>query len=111
MDTLTDYAYFANLIDELPALSPDSIISRTLHADDHMKVVLFGFATGQELSEHTASQPAVLHFVQGDARLVLGEDTLQAHAGTWVHMPPKMPHSILAETPVVMLLILLRGAA
>jgi len=30
-------------------------------------VVVFGFAQGEELSEHTASMPAVLHFLQGEA--------------------------------------------
>jgi quercetin dioxygenase-like cupin family protein len=34
---------------------------------------------------------------------------MSAQPGTWVHMPPNMPHSITAKTPVVMLLLLLRG--
>jgi hypothetical protein len=37
------------------------ILSRTLYNDDRLKAVLFGFAQGEELSEHTASMPAVLH--------------------------------------------------
>ena len=45
------------------------ILSRTLHDDQKMKVVVFGFAEGEELSEHTASMPAVLHFLQGEASL------------------------------------------
>ncbi len=40
--------------------------------------VLFGFAQGEELSEHTASMPAVLHFLQGEAKLTLGDDTVEA---------------------------------
>jgi ferredoxin len=89
--------------------SPDSIVSRTLHGDDGVKAVIFGFAAGQELSEHTASMPATLVFLQGEADLKLGEDRMSAQPGTWVHMPPNMPHSITAKTPVVMLLLLLRG--
>jgi quercetin dioxygenase-like cupin family protein len=52
--------------------------------------------------------PAVLHFLQGEARLTLGDDTLEAKAGSWVHMPKGLRHSIQAKTPVVMLLLLLK---
>lgn len=92
---------------EIPA---DGTISTTIYQDDHLKVVLFGFAAGQELSEHTASMAAVLHFVQGEAHVTLGEHAMEAQANTWIHMPPRLPHSITAKTPVVMLLLLLKSA-
>jgi quercetin dioxygenase-like cupin family protein/NAD-dependent dihydropyrimidine dehydrogenase PreA subunit len=106
---MNPYVYFPNLIESVPDIPPDSIVSRTLHADDEVKAVLFGFAQGQELSEHTASMPATILILQGEAALTLGSDRLEAHPGTWVHMPPNMPHSLLAETPVVMLLLLFRA--
>jgi quercetin dioxygenase-like cupin family protein len=102
------YKYFENLAAELPEIPPDSIVSRTLYDDDQHKAILFGFAAGQELSEHTASQTALLYFVQGQAKLTLGEDESKAVAGTWVRMAPRLAHSVLAETQLVMLLILLK---
>ena len=84
------------------------ILSRTFVNTDKLKVVLFGFAQGEELSEHTSSMPAVLHFLQGEAKLTLGDDTLEAKPGTWVHMPLGLKHSIQATTPVVLLLLLLK---
>lgn len=102
------YAFFENLASEIPEIPPDSIISRTIYSDDQVKVVLFGFAQGQELSEHTASQPALLFFVQGEARLTLGKDQLEARPGSWVRMQPQLPHTVFARTPLVMLLLLLR---
>jgi quercetin dioxygenase-like cupin family protein len=102
------YSYFENLASELPEISSDSIVSRTLYDDEQHKAILFGFAAGQELSEHTASQTALLYFVQGRAQLTLGEDERQAAAGTWVRMAPRLPHSVLAETELVMMLILLK---
>ena len=92
-----------NLIDEFP---PDSILSRTVYQDKTIKTILFGFQPGQELSEHTASVPAVLHFIEGEADLTLGEESTTAQQGTWVHLPPDIPHSILAKTKVLMLLTL-----
>ena len=70
--------------------------------------MIFGFGEGQELSEHTASKPAMLFFVKGEARMGLGDDVQVAQAGTWVHMPANLKHSIMAKTPVVMLLVLFK---
>jgi quercetin dioxygenase-like cupin family protein len=101
------YTHFSDLAKE--AQPPDKgILSRTLFSDDRLKAVLFGFGQGEELSEHTASMPAVLHFLLGEARLTLGDDTLEARPDTWVHMPKALRHSIRAKTPVVMLLLLVK---
>src|SRR5262245_66604949 len=67
----TNYTHFSDLAKVVQP--PDKgILSRTLFSDDRLKAVLFGFAQGEELSEHTASMPAVLHFLQGEAKLTLG---------------------------------------
>jgi len=105
------YTYIANLAQQIPDIPADSIISRTLHDDEQVKAVLFAFAAGQELSEHTAAMPAVLHFIQGEAELTLGSDAMAAGQGTWVQLPPHLPHGIMAKTQVVMLLLLLKSGA
>ena len=103
----TSYTHFTDLAQEVQP--PDKgILSRTLFNDDRLKAVLFGFAAGEELSEHTASMPAVLHFLRGEASLTLDDDAVEAKAGTWAHMPKGMRHSIRARTPVVLLLLLLK---
>jgi quercetin dioxygenase-like cupin family protein len=106
----TTYTYIPDLSDLVPDIPADSIVSRTFYSDEQVKMVLFGFATGQELSEHTASQPAILHILQGEADLTLGEDSMSAQAGTWAHMPAQLPHSVVAKTPVVMLLLLMKDS-
>jgi quercetin dioxygenase-like cupin family protein len=102
------YTYL-NLSSDLPEVKADTIVSRTIYTDDQLKTVLFSFASGQELSEHTASMPAVIHILRGEARLTLGGDTLEVSEGAWVHMPAQLPHSLYAKTPVVMLLSLLKA--
>src|SRR5450755_4065068 len=104
---MTDYTLLVDLAKEVQP-PEKGILSRTLFTDDRLKVVLFGFGQGEELSEHTASMPAILHFLQGEASLTLDDDTLEAKPGTWAHMPKGMRHSIRAKTPVVMLLLLLK---
>ncbi len=101
------YTHVLDLVKEAePPL--DGILSRTIFQDDQEKAVIFGFGQGQELSEHTASKPAMLFFVKGEAIVGLGDDTKEAQAGTWVHMPAGLKHSIKANTPVVMLLVLVK---
>jgi quercetin dioxygenase-like cupin family protein len=103
----TPYTHISDLAKE--AQPPEKgILSRTLFNDEKVKAVIFGFAQGEELSEHTASMPAILQFIQGEATVTLGDDRHEAKAGTWVHMPTGQRHSIQAKTPVVMLLLLLK---
>lgn len=103
------YTYIADLTEEGREVPPQSTVSRTLHKDDRSETILFGFAPGQELSEHTVAYSAMLYFVQGEADLVLGEDEMEAKPGTWVHMPPHLAHRVYAKTAVLMLLVLFKA--
>jgi quercetin dioxygenase-like cupin family protein len=103
----TAYTHFSDLAKETQP-PEKGILSRTLFNDDHLKAVLFGFAKDEELSEHTASMPAILHFLQGQATLTLGDDKVEASPGTWIHMAKGLRHSIQTKTPVVMLLLLVK---
>lgn len=102
------YTHFDDLAKQVEPPA-DGTLSRTLLNDDRTKIVLFAFSAGQELSEHTSSMPAILHFLSGDASVTLGPDTIKTRAGAWIHMPAGLRHSIRADNPVVMLLILLKG--
>jgi quercetin dioxygenase-like cupin family protein len=101
-----DFTYLENLEQLLDEIPPDSILSRSVYQDEKMKTILFVFQPGQELSEHTAGVPAVIHFLEGEANLTLGDESKSAGVGTWVHMRPNLPHSICAKTRVLMLLSL-----
>lgn len=102
------FTYLADLAQEAKPPA-DGILSRTLYNDEQVKAVLFGFGAGQELSEHTATMPAVLQFLSGEASLTLGDETLEAKAGTFVHMPAGLRHAIRSRTPTVLLLLLLKA--
>lgn len=104
------YAVYADLAREVDP-PVNGTLSRTLLSDDHAKVVLFGFAAGQELSEHTASMPALLHFLSGKASVKLGDEWIEAQNGTLIHMPAGLLHAIRAASPTKMLLVLFKNAA
>ena len=103
---MTDYTLIPELEGLIDAIPPESIVSRTFYKDSHMKAILFGFDTGQELSEHTSSQTAIIQIIRGEATVTLGDDTHELAAGTWMHMPPRLKHSIRAKTPLLMLLLM-----
>jgi quercetin dioxygenase-like cupin family protein len=103
------YTFYASLAAEVQ-IPENGILSRTLYNDDHVKVVIFGFAPGQELSAHTAPFSAALYFVSGTARLTLGDDVREVEGGAYIHMTPKLQHGILARTPTVLLLTMYKQA-
>lgn len=102
------HAFFPSLHDLAPAVPEDSILSRTFYKDERLSAILFSFAAGEELSEHTSAYPAILYFLSGRARLKLGDDEFMVEAGAWARMAPQLPHTVIAETPVVMQLLMLR---
>lgn len=104
---MDSFTYLEDLLAESTSLPSDSILSKSLLQNKDLRVILFHFAPGQELSEHTSSKPAVLHFLSGKATVTLGTETKQAAVNTMVYMQPHLPHSIVAETEVKMLLTML----
>lgn len=101
-----DYTLIPNLTDLIDTIQPESIVSRTFYKGDRLKAILFGFDTGQELSEHTSSQAAVIQIMRGEATVTLGADTYELSAGSWLQMPPRLKHSVYAKTPLIMLLLM-----
>ncbi len=97
-------------LDEHQPVPTDGILTRKLYEADHVKAVLFTFAPGQELSEHTASMPAMLYFIRGEADVTLNDDRISAAPGSFIHMDAHLKHAIRAKTDVTMLLILFRSA-
>ena len=108
---MNEKQYYHTAIEDLAELvgeAPEaSIVSRTVYKDENVRVILFAFAPGEKLSEHTSSYPAILQFLDGEAALTLGEEALDAGPGTWVHMAANLPHSVEAQTEVRMLLTML----
>jgi quercetin dioxygenase-like cupin family protein len=105
-----EYAFHPDLGALVGDVPEGSIVSRTLHQDELVKVTLFGFAAGQELTEHTSSKPAILQVIAGEGSLGFGDDVRPVAPGSWAHMAPGVPHTVIATTRLVLLLTLLKHA-
>ena len=86
--------------------APNGIVSRTLLRTPNNRVVLFGFSEGQELTEHTSTQSAVIQILTGQAELSLAGKLQVVKAGDLIYLPPHLPHALKAITPFSMLLTL-----
>jgi quercetin dioxygenase-like cupin family protein len=89
------------------AIPARGILSQTLSNADGVELVLFAFAAGEALAEHTSARPAIIHVLSGEGELTVDGEAYPAAAGTWVRMPSSCRHSITARTPLVMALYLL----
>jgi quercetin dioxygenase-like cupin family protein len=54
--------------------------------------------------------PATIQVISGEVMLTLGPDSCQAGPGSLAHMAPQLMHGIVANTPAVVLLTLLKTA-
>ena len=86
--------------------APNGIVSRTLLRTANSRIVLFGFAEGQELTEHTSTQHAVIQILSGECEFSLAGDLHTLKAGDLLYMPPNLPHAVKATTQFSMLLTL-----
>ena len=77
--------------------------------DPRLKVVLFAFAAGSGLTEHTAPYPAILQVISGKATITVEADSYDCPVGTWIQLPAGTRHSISAQIPTLLLLTLLKG--
>jgi len=86
--------------------APNGIVSRTLLRTATSRVVLFGFAEGQELTEHTSTQHAAVQILSGECEFSLAGKPHPVKAGDFIYMPPNLPHAVRATTQFSMLLTL-----
>ena len=90
--------------------APNGIVSRTLLRTPAARVVLFGFSEGQELTEHTSTQHALVEVLSGECEFSLAGKPHNLKTGDFLHMPPNLPHAAKATKQFSMLLTLFKPA-
>ncbi len=103
------YTLISHLLDEVE-IPENGTLSRVMFAGDGLRVVLFAFDKGQELTDHTASVPAVIQVIKGRLGLTLGADTVEIGTDSWVHMDAHLTHAVIALEPSVLILTLQRDS-
>ena len=108
MTPAPSFTLLPHLLDDVE-IPEDGTLSRVIFKGSDVRVVLFAFDEGQELTDHTAAVPAILQVVQGRLDLALGDESFEISADSWVYMEANLSHAVVALEPSVMLLTLQRG--
>ena len=95
-------------LEAMVEVAEKGIVSKAIVENEHHKIILFTLAPGQELSEHTASVPAVIHVLSGRGRVVLGGVEHEAGMGKLYYMPAEYRHAVQADEELSFLLTMFR---
>ena len=88
-------------------VSAAGIVSRTIVQSAEMRVVLFSFDRGQELTTHTSKRRALVQVLSGACDFFFNDRWERLEAGALLHMPPEHVHAVkAAHGPFTMLLTL-----
>jgi quercetin dioxygenase-like cupin family protein len=87
--------------------SAAGIVSRTVLHTPELRVVLFSFAEGQELTSHTSRRRAFVQVLDGTCDFFYADAWHRLASGNVLHLPPDHPHAVRAAAgPFSMLLTL-----
>lgn len=87
----------------------EGTLSRVVYKDDRLRLVVFAFDTGQELTEHRSSSAAIVQVPKGIIDFTVEDTTHRLTSTSWLYMEPDQPHSLVAMEPSIFLLTLLQG--
>lgn len=80
------------------------IVSRAVLTTPALRLTLFHFAAGQELSEHTSKARALVQILTGTCEFTVGPKKHVLRPGDLLHLPPGAPHAVNAPEAFSMLL-------
>ena len=100
---VTESSAHVDLANALPVV-PESTTSRVLVNNELMRVVQFTFDAGEMLTEHTSPRAVVVQLVSGRMRFTV--DGAEHTMGDIIHLAPGASHSLVAETPCRMTLVM-----
>lgn len=85
------------------------VVSRTLSQTQGLSMTLFAFDAGEGLSGHSAPGDALVHVLDGKARVTIANKEYQVGEGQVIVMPAGVPHALDADERFKMLLTLVKG--
>ena len=85
-----------------------AVVSRQIIKADAGNITLFAFDKDQDLSEHTAPFDALVHVLEGEARITISGKDFDLKGGDVIIMPANEPHALRAQSCFKMLLTMIR---
>jgi quercetin dioxygenase-like cupin family protein len=95
-------------INKLVDYQEGSIVSREIISKSSGTITAFAFDAGQSLSAHKAPFDALVHILDGQAEVVIGDENFELVSGEMIVLPIDIMHSLKAIQRFKMLLIMIR---
>ncbi|KGM09045.1 cupin domain-containing protein [Cellulomonas bogoriensis] len=94
-------------LEGLVEIQTEATVSRTVLRAEGVKVVLFAFDAGQELTEHTAAMPVLLQVLRGRLEVTADGRAVDLRPGGLIHLTTRAPHAVHAVEPSILALTML----
>ena len=107
MDNVNESMSSVASVADLVEIAPQSTVSRTILREEGVRLVLFAFDQGEELSEHTAAMPVLLQALDGRFDITAAGRTVTLVPGGVIHLGTRTPHAVVALEPGRLLLTML----
>ncbi|MBR9997631.1 MAG: cupin domain-containing protein [Cyclobacteriaceae bacterium] len=72
-------------------------------------ITLFSFDEGEGLSEHTSPYDAVIHLIEGQAEITIGQEKFTLGKDEFILLPASIPHAVHAVKKFKMLLVMIKS--
>ncbi len=86
-----------------------AVVSKAVISKKTGTVTVFAFDKGQGLSTHSAPFDALVHILEGEARIIVAGKALKVVEGEMIIMPANKPHSLRAVKPFKMMLVMVKS--
>jgi quercetin dioxygenase-like cupin family protein len=83
-----------------------STISKNFFKSDGFRAMMFSFAAGEELTDHSSKKQAVLHVLSGSGVFETDTEKIDLQTHVWIHIPAECTHRVKAESDLHFLLYL-----
>jgi len=95
-------------LQSLAAPVESGVASRVLSKAPGGTITLFVFDAGQGLTEHTSPYDAIVHVLEGEFVVTIGDLVRTVPAGSIIRLPATIPHALEAPVCSRMLLMMIK---
>ena len=106
-DSMQQSTVVTGVAKQMP-VTASATTSRTLVDNEAVRVVVFAFDTGEQLTEHTASMPVVVWLLSGAMRFDVAGQSYELAVGDCVYLAPNELHALEATEPSLLSLVMVR---
>ena len=81
---------------DLVEASDGQVVSKTLAQNDYVRITVFAFSKGEEISTHESDGDALVTVIDGKGKFIVDGKEYILNTGESLVMPARKPHSVHA---------------